>query len=217
MLLVVFLLVSFLVPSGDTEPAVAPQSPITKTITTTASATQESSSRPAAPSKSEVEKSITACAQPGSTYQSGTTWFSDGSTGWTEYCQKEFLSSDPATGVPCTEKGAISGTLICSGIKWEVNKGQFEYGFPGEPQIHPLCPADSPSTEFCIQYLKDNYPEQYGDSTAPAPSTKESSAPSLGDSCIGAEINNRVTGADGNALVCDKFIWSIDNGQVGSR
>ncbi len=45
----------------------------------------------------------------------------------------------------------------------------------------------------------------------------ESTGPQLGDSCIGADIGLRAVDASGAAIMCDNYMWQLDQGQEPSH
>lgn len=45
----------------------------------------------------------------------------------------------------------------------------------------------------------------------------QSTGPQLGDSCIGADIGRRATDASGTAIMCDNYVWQLDQGQEPSH
>lgn len=51
---------------------------------------------------------------------------------------------------------------------------------------------------------------------APQPAP-EASGPQLGDQCIGADIGRTAVAADGTAIMCDNYVWQLNQGQTPSH
>ena len=43
---------------------------------------------------------------------------------------------------------------------------------------------------------------------------QQAAGPAIGDACIGADIGRRAVDANGTAIVCDNYEWTVDNGQT---
>jgi hypothetical protein len=51
---------------------------------------------------------------------------------------------------------------------------------------------------------------------APAPAPVVT-GPQLGDQCIGADIGRTAVAADGTAIMCDNYVWQLNQGQTPSH
>lgn len=49
------------------------------------------------------------------------------------------------------------------------------------------------------------------------PQTPEITGPQLGDQCIGADIGRTAVAADGTAIMCDNYMWQLNQGQTPSH
>lgn len=59
--------------------------------------------------------------------------------------------------------------------------------------------------------------ELYTEEQAAQPEVPAYSGPSIGDSCIGANIGMRAVDANGNSIMCDNYAWVLDQGQTPSH
>lgn len=50
-----------------------------------------------------------------------------------------------------------------------------------------------------------------------APQVPQVTGPQLGDQCIGADIGRTAVAADGTAIMCDNYMWQLNQGQTPSH
>lgn len=145
--------------SNDTSPAdksssqVKPassvvSSPAIESITTTAPAPPTSTEKPVAAPPGPAEKEIESCTTT-TLYQPGTTWYTDGTSGWTQYCQDLYYAANPQTQneVACADGDVVNegggSYSTCQNGEWVYVDPTFDpdsgdgYG-PNQP-LPPLC------------------------------------------------------------------------------
>ena len=91
--------------SLDLEPSTNTPTSSSGPSTSTASTTAEVmgfTEAPGAAQPSPMEKTIASCGDP-SLHETGTTFFSDGTSGWTQQCSDEMLAANP----PVQEAAAV--------------------------------------------------------------------------------------------------------------
>lgn len=125
----------------------APSTNLSVTATQPAPTTTEE--EVATPGPEPVGKEISSCATT-TLYQAGTTWYTDGTSGWTQYCQDQYYAANPLPEGPvatCGDGEVVnegSGTYsTCQGGQWIYVSPTFDpdsgdgYG-PNQP-LPPLC------------------------------------------------------------------------------
>lgn len=99
----------------------------------------------------------------------------------------------------------------------------------------PSTTADGPSPTpgTGTPQVPESGPDLPEPDTAPAPDAGEvvgsteygqgsvaataPTGPQLGDQCIGADIGRTSVGAGGTPIMCDNYVWQVDNGQTPSH
>jgi hypothetical protein len=120
----------------------------TPSVTTTAVAPPTSTEDPVAAPPEPAEKEIASCATT-TLYQAGTTWYTDGTSGWTQYCQDLYYAANPQTeeqvsyadGDVVNEGGGSYST--CQNGDWVYIDPTFDPdsgdGYGPNQQLPPLC------------------------------------------------------------------------------
>jgi hypothetical protein len=139
--------------SGGGDDSTRPSASTTTITVTQAPSTTASSTAvpPSATLTTRVEKQISSCGTT-SEYQPGTTFYTDGTSGWTQYCEDEYYLANPpqtATEPPaqCEDGAAINegggNYSTCQNGSWTYVAPTFDpdsgdgYG-PNQP-LPPLC------------------------------------------------------------------------------
>lgn len=109
---------------------------------------------------------------------------------------------------------STTSTVTSSQKKTSSTSATLSAPMPSEPTI---TTEQSSVSESEIPAVSTSAVEPYTEVQTAQPEVPAYSGPSIGDSCIGANIGMRAVDANGNSIMCDNYAWVLDQGQVPSH
>ena len=115
-----------------------------------------------------------------------------------------------------SDSGTPSTTSTVTNSQKETSSTSATPSSPAPPEAS-ITAEQSSVVEPEIPDVPTSTVDLYTEERATQPEVPAYSGPSIGDSCIGANIGMRAVDANGNSIMCDNYAWVLDQGQTPSH